>query len=124
MQVALIASIVLAVCAAGCAVWCLVRVLGIPTPTLLLKVLSEVQVANEVNSGAISTLKSSFSRLQNDVDESLEQASSRLKRAASRDSNSRRREMRNVDEAPELLTEEASFALAEAANWADGSGSG
>lgn len=115
MQIAAL-GVCLASAAAAIAAWS--RVLTLPKAPLIVRRVNELQDLLDQIQGQQRSLKAEFHRLDSDVDENLEQASARLKRAATRESNIKRREGSNgPEEGPSLLQQ---FDQAEAANWNDG----
>jgi len=82
------------------AIACLWRVLTLPDAPRLLTALQELAAASEEQHGQIHTLRTHFARLESDVTEHLEEATSRLKRASTREANVRRRQGNGADGSP------------------------
>lgn len=90
----------------------------------MVKRINEIGESFDQLSGDMHSLKAQFARLDQDVDEHLEQASSKLKRAATRESNMRRaagpaedpNSSNGSDVGPSLAQQ---FAAAEAENWSE-----
>jgi len=104
-----------AVVSTGVSIACLARVLTLPQAPALGKRLSEMELEVETARGMVGSLRSEFHRLEGDVEENLEQASQRNKRAATRESNTKRRGQQ-VDE-QEGPTLQQQFQQAEMQNW-------
>lgn len=119
LLVALIVASI-ALCAAGYAVFVVVT---IPTNAVLHSVVRELAEHNESGARELVRVKRAFSDLEEDVQHHLEQATTRMKRAKSREATEKRTLNRQMvheqppDGAPREPTIDEQFAQAEREMW-------
>lgn len=114
----LIASAALSLLSAVVAIACLSRVLTLPTQVHVARRIAELLESFDLLTGDQKSLRAQFSRLDNDVEEHLHQATTRSKRAATAEANAkRRRQGGGPADNPEELTLEQQFEMSEQQNW-------